>query len=177
MFKNSNWRQYLPYSIVAAILHGIAVFVFLRDSSFTHAYILYIGSFLFMFTIAAFLITFNRRRQENANSMSMLTAGLITSAMGVILSCVLCAILLAVMIPGLFHAGTPAKVLTDAPANTVTDKTHGLLFMIFGSATMGNIVGGLFVCIIFPFALKGDQTKESTLTAKDPTPTTQQPRP
>lgn len=64
------------------------------------------------------------------------------------------------MIPGLFHAGTPAKALTDAPANTVHDKANGLLFMIFGSATIGNAASGIFVCIIFPFAIKGDQTKE-----------------
>ena len=162
MFKNVHWRHYLTYAIVAAFLFGLAVLIFLMDTSYSRAWLLYIGNALFLFTIAAFLLSFNRRRDRNASSMTMLTAGFITSGAGIIIACLLCFILLSVMIPGLFHAGEPGKVLTGAPANTVLDKTHGLLFMIFGSATIGNGAAGLFVCIIFPFAIKGDQTKEKT---------------
>jgi hypothetical protein len=64
------------------------------------------------------------------------------------------------MIPGLYHSGTPDKILTGEPANSVPDKARGLLYMIFFNAVMGNVSTGIFVCILFPFTLKGDQTKE-----------------
>ena len=161
MFKNKNWGHYLAYAIAAAVLYSIAIFIFLNDTTYTRAWLLYTGNALFLFTIAAFLLSFNRRRNSNASSMTMLGAGVMASAVGIVLACLLCFILLSIMVPGLFHSGTPDKVLTEAPANTLQDKTKGLLFMIFGSATIGNAASGLFVCIIFPFAIKGDQTKEN----------------
>src|SRR5258708_1995073 len=160
MFKNADWSHYLIYAFLAAIIYCIPVFIFLNDTSYTRAWLLYTGNALFLFTMVTFLLSFNRKRNKNASSMSMLGAGLITTVAGIMISCLLCFLLLSIMVPGLFHAGTPEKVLTNAPANTVQDKAKGLLFMIFGSATIGNFAAGLFVCIIFPFAIKGDQTKE-----------------
>lgn len=77
-----------------------------------------------------------------------------------VISCLLCFALVVRMVPGLFDSGPPQKVLEGAPANTVHDKTRGFLYMIFGGAIIGNAAAGFFISIIFPFALKGDQTKE-----------------
>jgi uncharacterized membrane protein len=161
MFKNPHWTRYLAYAVTAAIIYSLAVAFFLQDSTYSESWLLYLGNALFMVVIVLFLFSYNRRREKNARSMAMLKAGFVTSTMGVIISCLLCFILLSIMIPGLFHSGTPDKVLTGEPVNTVPDKTHGMLFMIFGSAIIGNLAVGMFVCIIFPFTLKGDQTKEN----------------
>jgi hypothetical protein len=160
MFKNAHWTRYLAYAITAAVVYSLAVAFFLRDTSYSESWLLYVGNALFMVVIVLFLFSFNRRRGKNAGSMAMLKAGAVTSTLGIIIACLLCFILLSIMVPGLFHSGTPEKVLTGEPVNTVPDKTHGMLFMIFGSAIIGNIATGMFVCIVFPFTLKGDQTKE-----------------
>lgn len=160
MFKKFHWRHYLAHAFVAAILYIIPVFIFIKDTAYSQTWLLYLGNFLFMITMAVFLFAFNRRRGKNASSMAMFTASNITAVMGIIIACLLCFILISIMIPGLFHSGPPDKVLTGAPANTIQDKTHGLLWMVFGNAVIGNVATSFFVSIIFPFALKGDQTKE-----------------
>lgn len=161
MFKHIHWTRYLVFSILAATLYAIPVAVFISDATYSKAWLLYLGNALFMITIAAFLFRFNRQRGKNASSMTMLKAANITSVLGILIACLLCFILIAIMIPGLFHPGPPDKTLQGAPANTIQDKAHGLLWMVFGSATIGNVVTGFFVSMIFPFALKADQTKES----------------
>ncbi|HEY4064998.1 MAG TPA: hypothetical protein VGM30_24005 [Puia sp.] len=160
MQKNMFWSRILAHAIVAALLYSLAVFFFLRDSAYSESWLLYLGNALFMAVIAVFLILFNNQRGKNASSMAMLKASTLTTAMGAALSVLLCFLLLSLMIPGLFHTGQPQKVLTGEPASTIQDKTHGLLFMIAASATLGNIATGMFVSIIFPFTLKGDQTRE-----------------
>ena len=160
MLKDIHWKHYIKYGIIAAILYGIPVFYLLQHTRYSQIWLLYLGNALFMATVASFLLIFNRHRDKNASSMSMAFAGAVVTVLGVILSIFLCFILLSSMVPGLFHSGPPGKVLTGAPANTIQDKTDGLIFMLFGNAIIGNFAAGLFVSIIFPFTLKGDQTKE-----------------
>jgi len=160
MFKHIHWTHYLLHAVIAAILYVIPVAVFIGDTTYSNTWLLYLGNALFMIVIAAFLFRFNGRRGKNASSMSMFAASNITSVMGILIACLLCFILITIMIPGLFQAGPPDKVLRGAPANTVQDKTKGLLWMVFGNAIIGNVSTGFFVSMIFPFALKGDQTKE-----------------
>ena len=161
MFKTHNLKQYMVYGIVAAILYCIPVTFYLKNVTWSQSWLLYLGNALFMMMIASFLLIFNRRRNKNASSMSMMKGGVTVTVLGIVISCVICALLLTIMIPGLFHA-RPEKILTGEPANSVPDKAHGPVYLVFFNALMGNISTGLFVCIIFPFTLKGDQTKENT---------------
>ncbi|MBC7903027.1 MAG: hypothetical protein H7Y27_06375, partial [Gemmatimonadaceae bacterium] len=91
-----------------------------------------------------FLFYFNRKRNENAGSTTMMTAGHIVTLMGIVFSLIICTILLSVMIPGLYSPGLAGKVLADAPANTEGGKTHGLVFKVIVNAIVGNAAGGLF---------------------------------
>lgn len=161
MFKGIHWRRYTPYAVAAAMLYCIPVFFYIRDASYTKSWILYIGNFLFLLVIAVFIFSFNGKRHKNAGSVTMLASGHITTVMGILFSLVLCALLLVIFIPGIFHTA-PGKVLANAPANTVTGNTNGLVFTVFANAIVGNMAGGSFVSIMLPFTLKGDQTKEST---------------
>jgi hypothetical protein len=159
MSPSINWRTHLGYSLVAAILYCIPVVILLLDSTFSMLWLLYVGNFLFLITLVVFLFAFNNHRNEDASSMAMMTASAVTAAVGIILAFLICLLLLFVMVPGLFHAGTADKVLLDAPTATVGAKTHGLLFAILASAILGNFVVSMFVSIIFPFTLKGNQTR------------------
>jgi flagellar basal body-associated protein FliL len=161
MFKNIiHWKQYLPYAFAASVAYCIPVVFFIRDASYTQTWLLYIGNFLFLFIIAAFLFSFNRKRKQNAGTVAMVTAGHIVTVMGIILAVLLSTILMMLLIPGFFDAGMADKVMDDAPANNIKGKTNGLVFEIIVDAIVGNVSAGSFASILFPFALKGDQTRE-----------------
>lgn len=161
MFRNVHWPMFLKNGLIAAIMYCIPVFIFIKQSLFQDAWVLYLGNFLFLIVVVLFLVRFNRNRRDNASSVSMFAAGHILTATGIAISCLLCFVLLIIMVPGFLHSGQAEKVLHGQPAQTVDDKTNGLSFMVFANAILGNISCGSFVSIVFPFSLKGDQTKEA----------------
>lgn len=160
MYKPFNPKPYLIYGLLAAVVYCIPVAIFLSAPEFEQGWLLYLGNLLFLFAIVAFLYAFNKKRSENAGTLVMLTAGHIATAAGIVISCILAFIMLTIMVPGYLGGGTAEKVLTGEPANTTYDKTRGLGFMVFATAVIGNLSTGSFVSIIFPFAMKADQTRE-----------------
>ncbi|MET0299950.1 MAG: hypothetical protein ABW036_09315 [Flavitalea sp.] len=160
MFKGINVKPYIIHAAMAALLYCLPVIFFLKYADYTLTWILYVGNFLFLLVIALFLFTFNRRRDENAGTLVMLTASCITTVLGTIISVVLALVLLVIFIPGLFQSGVPDKILENGPAASILDKSEGLIFLVITNAIIANAVCGVFVSIIFPFAMKGDQTKE-----------------
>lgn len=160
MNKPFNPKPYLIYGLLAAVVYCIPVVVFLTNPEYSQGWLLYLGNLLFLFPIIVFLYAFNKKRTENAGTIAMLTAGHITTVGGVVIACVLAFLLLVIMVPGYLSAGTTEKVLTGEPANITSDKTRGLSFMVFATAIIGNFAAGSFASIIFPFALKADQTRE-----------------
>lgn len=160
MFKYIKWMPYILYGLIGAILYCIPVTFFLGKANFSEAWLLYLGNLLFCIIIALFLFHFNNTRKQNAGTLAMLVAGHIATVIGIVISCLFCFILLVIYVPDIFQPGVTDKVLKHAPANTIEDKTSGLAFMIFANAIVGNFSAGFFVSIVFPFSLKGDQTKE-----------------
>lgn len=160
MNKPFNPKPYLIYGLLGAVVYCIPVTVFLSNPDFSQGWLLYLGNLLFLFAIVAFLYAFNRKRSENAATLAMLTAGHIATLIGIVISCLLAFILLVIMVPGYLGPGEAEKVLTGEPANTTDDKTRGLSFMVFATAIIGNLSTGSFVSIVFPFAMKADQTRE-----------------
>ena len=114
-----------------------------------------------MIMVIAFLINFNRKRDQNASSVTMLLAGHITTIMGMIMALVFALILLAILVPGELSAGQAGQVLSQTPANATDDKTNGLNFQVIMDALLGNFAIGSFVSIIFPFTIKREQRSES----------------
>lgn len=154
------WSQ-IKYSILGAIVYCIPAFLFIQHATYTDAWLLYLGNGLFLCAISLFMFSYNKKRKENASTTSMLVAGHATTVIGIILACFISFLVLIILVPGLFQSGTTGKVLTDAPVNTIDDKTKGLNFMVFFNAIVGNVSTGSFASIIFAFTLKRDQTKES----------------
>ena len=160
VLKHIHWQHYLKYALMAAILYSIATIFYLSRASFTQAWWLYMGNFGFLIVIILSLFAFNRQRRQNASTVSMMTGGLITVITGIIIAVIAGFILVLFFVPGFLHAGPAEKLLSNAPANTIKDKTEGLSFMLFANAIVGNFSVGLAACIIFPFTLKRDQTSE-----------------
>lgn len=161
MFRRIHWSQYFIFALPAAILYCVPVFIFIRQSVFSQSWLLYLGNFLFMIMVIAFLINFNRKRDQNASSITMLLAGHITTIMGMIMALVFALILLAILVPGELSAGQAGQVLSQTPANATDDKTNGLNFQVIMDALLGNFAIGSFVSIIFPFTIKREQRSES----------------
>lgn len=160
MTKPFNPKPYLTYGLLGAVVYCIPVTVFLSDPEYAQGWLLYLGNLLFLFAIVAFVYNFNKKRSENAGTLVMLTAGHIATLMGIIASCILSFLLLVILVPDYLHTGPPVSVVPGMPAHQVYDTTRGLSFMVFATAIIGNLSAGSFVSIIFPFALKADQTRE-----------------
>jgi len=156
--KKSHWSLYLKYGILAAIAYSLPVIVFIKLADYTSSWLLFSGCLLFLFFIALFLIQFNKRRNGNAATGTMLAAGLIATTTGVVISVLLSFILILIFVHGFLSQPVPDKVLHAEPSNVIKDKTEGLAFMIFMTATVGNFSAGSFVTILFPFSLRKDQT-------------------
>jgi predicted membrane protein len=164
--NGTKLKPYLIYSGMAALIYCLPLIFFLKAADYSSAWMLYGGNFLFLLIVVFFVTTFNFKRDENAGSLAMFTASVITTVLGTIFAVILSLILLTVFVPGLFQPGVPEKVLLNEPAQIVDGKTDGLIFMVIANAIIGNTACGMFVSIIFPFTLKGDQTKEKVPTRK-----------
>ena len=152
---------HVKYSCLAALLYSIPVLIFIYNATYTDAWLLYLGNGLFLCTLSLFMLSYNRKKYENASAMFMLVSGHVTTLAGVFIACLICFIFLVLLVPGLLHPGIAGKVLTKAPVSSVDDKTNGLNFMVFVNAIIGNVSAGSFASIIFAFTVKRDQTKAS----------------
>ena len=161
--SRANWLSYMKYGAVAAGVYSIPVIIFLKTADYRNTWLLFSGCLLFLFIIVFFLFSFNKKKRQNAAAGNMLLSGLMVTSTGVLISVVICFLLLLIFIPGFLGHGTTQKVLRSGPSNLVMDKTGGLAFMVFMTTIMGNFSAGSFVSILFPFALKKDQTKEKDL--------------
>jgi predicted acyltransferase len=160
MFKNPFFKVSLLFGLMAAIAYSIAAFVFIQKAVYTESWILYVGNFAFMTVIACFLFYVSRLKDNNSTTLSLIGAGEKTVIIGMAAAALLSFILLLILVHGLLGTGTPSKVITDKPANTVTDRTNGLDFMLIMNSLIGNFVTGSFVSIMLPASLKRNQKTE-----------------
>ena len=166
MLKKINLRSTLISGLIAAILFCILVFFHIRSANYKNSWLLYFGSFLFMIVIWIHTMQDSKKRRNNESTVALVFASHMATLAGIIISCGICLLMLIILVPGYLDQGTAGKILTQAPANTVYDKTHGLSLQIFLSATLINFSVGSFCGIVLPFYLKRNQTRD----LKEPTP-------
>jgi hypothetical protein len=161
MPKKNKLRMFFPHALLAAILYIIPVFYFIMEDNYGDSYFLYIGNVLFAAGILVAVRKYNSRRNENALTMSMLSAGITTSIIGIIVAFLLLFLIVAIDIPHLFNHAGAAKQMTEGPANIVKDSTKGLKFMLFMNDVLGNILAGAFVTVFYSFTAKRDQSGQT----------------
>lgn len=160
MFRNLKILPLVKYGVIAALLFCIPMIIFIFDSTYSKTWLLYLGNFLFMLSIAGYMVYFSQRKDENASTSSHLITGHTVTVIGVILSLIVSLIALSVLVPGIFQSGTHNQVLEEAPSQDMGRKTNGLVFMVLMNAVIGNVITGSFVSIILSYYQKKDQTKE-----------------
>jgi hypothetical protein len=171
MLRKVNIRSTIIAAIVGAVLFCIPVYIYLRFPQYSETWLLYIGSFLFMIVMWIHTMRDSKKRaNNNENTVALVFASHVATILGVILATGLCFIMLSLFVPGYLQPGEADKLLEEAPANTVQDKTEGLSFIVYMAATVINFSVGSFAGIILPFYLKRNQTRDS----KAPVPFHQQ---
>lgn len=166
MFKKINWTYTFTSAAIGSILFCICAFIFIEMSDYTASWILWVGSLLFFFTMAGTTVMESKRRGGNESTVALVFASIVTTAVGVTLSLVICFIILMIVDPGFLTSAPATKVIHDAPAATQQGKTGGLAFEVFASATLLCFFGGLIAAVTLPFYVKRNQTKD----IKEPTP-------
>ena len=161
MFKNIYLGRCLKFAVIAAVLFCIPVVFYIKDDTYTASWLIYIGSFLFCGVITVYALFFNKLRDGDADIPQMITASFITVIMGVIFTAILSFSLLLVLVPGYPINETVVNASTDTPTNAVHGKLNGLGFRLFVGALLINFFIGAFVGGLFPFYLKGNQTRQS----------------
>lgn len=170
MLQKINIRATIISAILAAIVFCVPASIYINRASYRDTWLLYLGSFLFFVVIWVHTMIDSSRRKHNESTVAMVFASHVVTIAGIILSCLACFILLLLMVPGYLQPGTPEKILTGEPANSLIDKTDGLSFDIFFAATFINFSVGSFTGIVLPFALKRNQARDK----RKPTPFHQQ---
>jgi hypothetical protein len=166
MLKKINVVSSLIYGGLAALLACIPIFFYIRDASYTQSYLIYVGSFFFAVVIAIHTLRVNKKRGGNESTVFMVFESHVVTLIGVIIACIVCFLLLTIFVPGYLSEGPAGKVMTDAPPNSLEDKTNGLSFKVFMGAILFNFSMGSFVSLVFPFYSKRNQKKDS----REPTP-------
>ena len=162
MFKKHQILSYLKYSIIAAIVYLISVVIFLLKDAYTQTWILYLGNILFSVVIVFFAVRFAKKRERNAHTRIAISAALLTTIMGVILSILSIFIILAIMKPaGYTDVANTASELAK-PAAALKGNGHVLMQILFMDAFFGNMGFGAFVSAMLPNMLKRDQTGETS---------------
>jgi cobalamin synthase len=131
------------YALFAAVAYLVVTIVFLNNPIFAQTWLLYVGNVLFGIIVAIYLFTYNNKANERASAYSMVKAGHIVTAMGILVSVVVIAFI--VLFWKEHFANTPPQIRPE--------QNHGLVFILFLDAIVGNASAGAFVAIIFPFAL------------------------
>jgi hypothetical protein len=160
MFKREYLSDYLISAVIATIVFAIPMIIFLNAANYQETYLLYIGNFLFMIAIGVFVYAFNRRKSDNASTQTLKAAGHVATILGVILSVIVATIALVIFVPDVFGSGKSDTILENAPAQTGTGKTNGLVLVLYMSTIIGNFSGGSVASILIPITAKRDQTKD-----------------
>lgn len=161
MFSKQQILSYLKYAIPAAIVYCIMAGIFLYNDTYILSYLLYIGNMLFGIVILLFLLNFNKKRAKNSKAKYMTAAGHITAVIGILLSCIIIFILLAIMHPAGYESVSPTANELAKPAAGLKGDTHALIYVLFMDAVFGNIGIGSFLSFMLPFTAKSDQTSET----------------
>jgi len=149
MFKSSLLKFYMGFGVAAALVYCIPEYFFIVEADYTRTVLLYLGNFLFMLVIGAFLFYIRRLKQSDFHTLDLIIAGQKQVLRSVAITVILSFLLLLVLVPGLLE-GVPGKWIVNKPANTIHDKTNGLDFMVLVNAALGNFLTGSFAGIILP---------------------------
>jgi hypothetical protein len=148
---------FIKYSILPAILYIIPLIIFVIDETFSETWLLYLGNALFLCYIFVFAVHY--AKQQN-NRTSPLSAGLTVTIISIIFTCILVLVVIFIFAPGVFHTGSSAQGLKNTPAALPDKNSHGVIFMLFANATIGNFTAGSVSSVLAAGATKQTRMRD-----------------
>jgi heme/copper-type cytochrome/quinol oxidase subunit 4 len=158
--KRENIMSVIGYSVLAAVLYTLTAIYFINSARFQDTWILYVGNVLFGVAVSLFMLRHIAVRKEGGSTASMAMVGHVVVIIGVVLSCLLAFVALAVFIPDIFSSGKADTVLENSPSWQRGGKTDGLVMQVFMDAVVGNVAAGSFVSLMFAYTAKVNQTRD-----------------
>src|SRR4051812_17573599 len=71
MFKREYLSSYITWGIISAVAFCIPMIIFLTQKNYTATWWLFLGNGLFLVSIVAYMLAFNKRQNENASTQTM----------------------------------------------------------------------------------------------------------
>jgi hypothetical protein len=160
LYNKKHLLEYLFYGSASAIAYVIPVWIFFFYLDYNQIWIIFLGTFFFMFAIMSFVIKLSKRRPEYKSSWMMILAAHGTVLVGIALSVIFTTILCLIYIPG-FLSSSNTNVLDDAPAG-INNQNTSLITLLYLCATVANFGAGGFIAVLGPYVFKKNQTKDKT---------------
>jgi len=158
-------KQVLAYAAAAAIVYCIAAGVYMKRMSFEASWILYIGNFLFAAVIGIFIAWFYKKHESSIDTVTLISIGAKTAVAGIVMACILSFVLLLILVPDVFKAGSGSYLyLRHSPAQ-FEGKNQGFGSILFFNAMLGNAGASFFISLLIPFSVmknlygKGEESK------------------
>jgi hypothetical protein len=148
-------RYLIKHSILSAIFYIIPVVIFIKNEKFSETWLLYLGNALFLFYVFIFVVYYGK--QQNIKT-SPIMAGLAITLIGIIFSCVLALAAIFIFAPGVFDIGTLNHALQNTPPTFSAKHSHGIIFILFANATIGNFTTGSVASLLSWAATKQTKT-------------------
>jgi hypothetical protein len=146
-------KQVLAYAAAAAVLYCIAAVVYIKQMSFEASWILYVGNFLFAAVIGIFIAWFYKKHEKDINTVTLVSIGAKTAVAGIVMACIINFILVLVLVPGIFKAGSGSYLfLRHSPAQ-FEGKNQGFGSILFFNAILGNAGASFFISLLIPFSV------------------------
>lgn len=161
MFRKIDWHSTVIWAAVAAFIWTVPAFIYTRQGDYSQSWLLYLGTGLFFFTMALYTVRESFKRGGNESTVALVFASHVTTIVAILMCCVVVLLLLATLVPGYFSQGQADKILVDEPPQILNDRTHGLSFHLFVSATLLNFFGGSIAGVTIPFYAKRNQSKDN----------------
>ncbi len=159
MLNRPILKIYLIFAFTAALFYCVPVYFFILAADYTRSWFLYLGNFLFMIVIGVFLFYISRYKQSKPGMMGFMILGEKQVLRSTALALFISFILLVILIPGLFDKGPAGRIIINKPANTIHDKTNGLVFMVIANAAICNFITGSFAIWILSASLNNKSQK------------------
>ena len=163
MLNHSFFKIYLIFAVAAALLYCLPVYFFILAADYTRSWLLYLGNFLFMIVTGVFLFYISRYRQSNPGMMGFIILGEKQVLRSTALALCFSFILLIILVPGFFEKGPAGRIIVNQPANTIHDKSNGLIFMVIVNAAIPNFITGSFASEILSASLNNKAQKGKKL--------------
>ena len=146
----------IKYSILPAVLYIIPLIIFILDETFSETWLLYLGNALFLCYIFVFGVYYAKQQNKRTSTLG---AGLTVTLIGIIFTCILVFVVIFIFAPGVFHIGA-SQPLEDTPAALPNKNSHGVIFMLFSSATIGNFAAGSVSSVLAAGATKHTKMRD-----------------